>query len=57
MEPTTAKLRLYDGTIIPVIGEATLRCKAKGKEQDIKFKIIPGNQQPRLSVYTDTTWT
>ena len=49
MKPTTAKLRLYDGTIIPVEGEATLKCKANKQEQDITFKIISGQQKPLLS--------
>ena len=51
MEPTTVKLKLklYDGTIISVIGEVTLRCKSKEKQLDINFKIIPGKQKPLLS--------
>ena len=49
IKPTTAKSRVYDGTIIPVVGEATLKCKANKQEQDITFKIISGQQKPLLS--------
>ena len=47
MEPTTTKLRFYDGTTISVVGEATLKCQANEKEQDITFMI--GQQKPPLS--------
>ena len=45
MEPTTIKLRIYDGQI-SVLGEATLRYKANKEQQDITFKIkyCPGMQ-------------
>lgn len=48
MESTTAKLKLYDGTIIPIVGEATLKCKVNEERYDINFKIISDNQKPLL---------
>ena len=49
LDPSTAKLKLYDGSIIPVLGEVNLQCKTKEKKQGINFKIIPGKQKPLLS--------
>lgn len=49
MESTTAKLKLYDGTIIPVLGEATLKCKVNRMGSNVNFKIILGKQKPLLS--------
>ena len=52
MDSSTAKLKLYDGTIIPVLGEINLQCKANEKQQLINFEIIPGKQKPLLSGHT-----
>ena len=52
MDSSTAKLKLYDGTMIPVLGEANLQCKANEKQKNINFKIIPGKQKPLLSGHT-----
>ena len=50
MKFTMAKLKLYDGRVIPVLGEATLTCSHKERQwQDILFKIIHANQKPLLS--------
>ena len=49
MDSSTAKLKLYDGTMIPVLGEVNLQCKANEKQKNINFKIIPGKQKPLLS--------
>ena len=50
MKFTMAKLKLYDGRVIPVLGEATLTCSYKeGQWQDIMFKTICANQKPLLS--------
>ena len=49
LEPTTAKLKLYDGTIMAVLGEYNLQCSHKGEPHRLNFKIIPGNQKPLLS--------
>ena len=39
MESTTAKLRLYDGTIIPVIGEATLKGQWEGARHRLQDNL------------------
>ena len=52
MDSSTAKLKLYDGTMIPVLGETNLQCKANEKQKNINFKIIPGKQKPLLSGHT-----
>ena len=52
MDSSTTKLKLYDGTIIPVLGEINLQCKANEKQQLINFRIIPGRQKPLLSGHT-----
>ena len=38
MDSSTAKLKLYNGTMIPVLGEANLQCKANEKQKNINFK-------------------
>ena len=52
LNPSTAKLKLYDGTIIPVLGEVDLLCKVNERQQAINFKVIPGKQKPLLSGHT-----
>ena len=49
MNSSTARLRLYDGTIIPVLGEVDLRCKVNERQETITFKVISGKQKPLLS--------
>ena len=48
LEPSAAKLKLYDGTIMTVLGEYTLQCTHKGEQHRLNFKIIPGHQKPLL---------
>ena len=44
MNSSTARLRLYNGPIIPVLGEVDLRCKVNERQETITFKVIPGNR-------------
>ena len=54
MQPTTSKLRLYDGSLVQALGECDLQCKYKGNQHLLNFKIISGSQQPLLSGKTYT---
>ena len=54
MQLTTAKLRLYDESLVQALGECNLECKYKGKQHLLNFKIVPGSQQPLLSGETCT---
>ena len=54
MQPTTSKLRLYDGSMVQALGECDLQCKYKGNQHLLNFKIISGSQQPLLSGETCT---
>ena len=54
MQPTTSKLRLYDGSLVQALGECDLQCKYKGNQHLLNFKIISGSQQPLLSGKTCT---
>ena len=47
--PTTAKHKLYDGTMMPVLGECNLCCECKGVQHQLNFKVIAGSQKPLLS--------
>ena len=49
MQPTTSKLRLYDGSMVQALGECDLQCKYKGNQHLLNFKIISRSQQPLLS--------
>ena len=54
MQPTTSKLRLYDGSLVQALGECDLQCKYKSKQHLLNFKIISGSQLPLLSGKTCT---
>ena len=54
VQPTTSKLRLYDGSLVQALGECDLQCKYKGNQHLLNFKIISGSQQPLLSGKTCT---
>ena len=47
--PITAKLKLYDGTVMPVLGECNFCCKCKSVQHQLNFKVIVGSQKPLLS--------
>ena len=47
--PSTAKLKLYDGMVMPVLGECNFRCEFKGTHHELNFKVISGSQKPLLS--------
>ena len=49
LAPTTARLKLYDGTVMLVLGECTLCCECKGVKHSLNFKVIAGSQKPLLS--------
>jgi len=49
LAPTTARLKLYDGTVMPVLGECTLYCECNGEQHRLNFKVITGSQKPLLS--------
>uniref|UniRef100_A0ABM0MBB2 Uncharacterized protein K02A2.6-like n=1 Tax=Saccoglossus kowalevskii TaxID=10224 RepID=A0ABM0MBB2_SACKO len=54
LEKTTARLKLYDDSIVNAIGECNLICKVKDKEYTLNFKVIAGKQKPLLSGDTCT---
>ena len=49
LAPTTARLKLYDGTVMPVLGECTLCCECKGVKHSLNFKVIAGSQKPAIT--------
>ena len=55
MQRTTAKLRLYDESLVQALGECNLQCKYKSEQHLLNFKIVPGSQQPLLSGETCTS--
>ena len=54
MQPTTAKLKLYDNSLVQGLGECKLQCKFNGEQHLLNFKIVNGSQQPLLSGTTGT---
>ena len=55
MQPTTAKLRLYDESLVQALGECELQCKYLDKQHLLNFKIVQGSLQPLLSGETCTS--
>ena len=55
MQPTTAKLRLYDESLVQALGECELQCKYQDKQHLLNFKIVQGSLQPLLSGETCTS--
>ena len=54
MQPTSAKLKLYDESLVQALGECNLQCKFKGEQHLLNFKIVRGSRQPLLSGETCT---
>ncbi|XP_032237818.1 uncharacterized protein K02A2.6-like [Nematostella vectensis] len=54
MQPTSTKLKLYDDSIVPTLGECDLVCCYNGEEHKLNFKIVRGTQNPLLSGGTCT---
>ena len=54
MQSTTAKVRLYDESLVQVLGECDLQCKFKGELHSLNFKVVSGTQQLLLSGETCT---
>ena len=52
LQTTKSKIRLYDGSILPVKGECTLTCRHENEEQKVAFKVVDTNQMPLLSSKT-----
>ena len=48
LEPSAAKLKLYDGIIMTVLWEYILQCTHEGEQHGFNFKNIPGHQKPLL---------
>ena len=53
-QPTTAKLKLYDNSLVQALGECKLQCKFNVAKHLLNFKIVNGSQQPLLSGTTCT---
>ena len=51
---SAAKLKLYDDSIIDVLGECDLRCHYKGVRHQLNFKIVDAKQPQLLSSQTCT---
>ena len=54
MQSTSAKVKLYDESLVQALGECTLQCKFKGKQHLLNFNIVRVSQQPLLSGETCT---
>ena len=46
---TTAKLKLYDNSVLSILGECDLTCEYKSKRYQLNFKVISGSQKLLLS--------
>ena len=55
MQPTSTKLKLYNGSFVPALGECDLNCIYNGESPKLNFKIIKGDQKPLLSGETCTS--
>ena len=55
MQPTNTKLKLYNGSCVPALGECDLNCIYNGESRRLNFKIIKGEQKPLLSGETCTS--
>jgi hypothetical protein len=55
MQPTNTKLKLYNGSFVPALGECDLNCIYNGESCKLNFKIIKGDQKPLLSGETCTS--
>ena len=49
MKKSSTKLKMYDDTVVPVNGEATLTCERQKKTYELPFKIIETSQPPIIS--------
>jgi len=47
--PTMAKLKLCDGTMMPVLDECNFCCECNGTQHQVNFKVIVGSHKPVLS--------
>ena len=50
MRPTTAKLRLYDESVVQELGECDFQCKFKDEQHSLNFRVVNSTQQPLMSV-------
>lgn len=49
LQPTSTKLKFYDGSLVTALGEYRAQCVYKGKSYNLDFKVIQGDQRPLLS--------
>ena len=54
MKKSSARLKLYDDSVINVKGECDLTCHYKGVQRNLNFKIVDSSQPPLLSQQTCT---
>ncbi|CAB4003537.1 Hypothetical predicted protein [Paramuricea clavata] len=55
MQPTCIKIKLYNGSFVPSLGECELNCIYNGESHKLNFNIIKGDQKPLLSGETCTS--
>ena len=49
LQPTSTKLKFYDGSLVIALGEYKAHCVYGGKPYNLDFKVIHGDQRPLLS--------
>ena len=55
MQPTSTKLKLYNGSFVPALGECDPNCIYNRESCKLNFKIIKGDEKPLLSGETCTS--
>ena len=49
LQPTSTKLKFYDGSLVTALGEYKAHCVYGGKPYNLDFKVIHDDQRPLLS--------
>ena len=49
LQPTSTKLKFYDGSLVTTLGEYKAHCVYREKLYNLDFKVIHGDQRPLLS--------
>lgn len=49
LQPSSTRLKFYNGSLVPALGEYTAQCKYGDKTYTLDFKVMHGDQRPLLS--------
>jgi len=52
LQPSSTRLKFYDGSLVLALGEYTATCRYGNKTHTLNFKVIYGDQRPLLSGVT-----